>query len=214
MAGVQVDIVSDVVCPWCWLGKKRFEAGLKQSGVQAETTWRPFELDPLVPREGMDYRDYMRAKFGDGPGDGFKAMRDHLEASAPDYGIRFRFDELQRRPNTLNAHRLIRWAQGQDTGEAVVEALFRAYFDELRDIGDPEVLCEIGAEAGLEPDILQSLLATDKDTEVVQGEIAFFRNLGVSGVPTYIFEGRTGLAGAQEPSVIADHLRQARQGGS
>ena len=208
---VRIDIVSDVVCPWCWLGKKRLEAALEQSGETAEITWRPYELDPAVPEAGTAYRDYMRAKFGDGPDDRFTRMREHLEAAAPDAGINFRFSELTVRPSTLNAHRLIRWAQGQKKGDAVVEALFRAYFDELRDIGDLAVLSEIAGESGLDSRIVADLLATDRDKSEVRAEENYFRSLGVSGVPTFIFEGQYGVSGAQEPETLIGIIEKARK---
>ncbi len=208
---VRIDIVSDVVCPWCWLGKKRLEAALEQSGETAEITWRPYELDPAVPEAGTAYKDYMRAKFGDGPDDRFTKMREHLEAAAPDAGINFRFSELTVRPSTLNAHRLIRWAQGQKKGDAVVEALFRAYFDELRDIGDLAVLSEIAGESGLDSIIVADLLATDRDKSEVRAEENYFRGLGVSGVPTFIFEGQYGVSGAQEPETLIGIIEKARK---
>lgn len=208
---VRIDIVSDVVCPWCWLGKKRLEAALEQSGETAEITWRPYELDPAIPEAGTAYKDYMRAKFGDGPDDRFTQMREHLEAAAPDAGINFRFSELTVRPSTLNAHRLIRWAQGQKKGDAVVEALFRAYFDELRDIGDLAVLSEIAGESGLDSKIVADLLATDRDKSEVRAEENYFRSLGVSGVPTFIFEGQYGVSGAQEPEILIGIIEKARK---
>jgi len=208
---LRIDIVSDVVCPWCWLGKKRLEAALDQSGLEAEITWRPYELDPAVPDAGLPYKDYMKAKFGGGPDDRFTAMREHLEAAAPDAGITFRFDALTVRPNTLDAHRLIRWAQGQGRGDAVVEALFRAYFDELRDIGDAGVLADIGQSAGLDRAILDKMLASDRDRGAVREEEDYFRSLGVSGVPTFIFEGTHGVSGAQEPEVLADVMKKAQR---
>lgn len=208
---VRIDIVSDVVCPWCWLGKKRLETALEQSGEPAELIWRPYELDPAVPPEGLPYKDYMRAKFGDGPDDRFKTMRAHLEDAAPGAGITFRFGEQTMRPNTLNAHRLIRWAQGQKKGDAVVEALFRAYFDELRDIGDTAVLAEIAGENGLDSKIVTELLATDRDRDMVREEENYFRSLGVSGVPTFIFEGRHGVSGAQEPETLVKMIEKLRK---
>ncbi len=207
---VHIDIVSDVVCPWCWLGKKRLEAALDEAGGEAELIWRPYELDPTIPEAGVPYRDYMRAKFGDGPDDRFRVMREHLEPAARAAGIDFRFDELPTRPNTLNAHRLIRWAQGQGKGSQAEEALFRAFFAELRDIGDKAVLSEVAGEIGLDPKVVAELLQTDRDKIAVREEETHFRSLGVSGVPTFIFEGRYAVSGAQEPPTLVELIEKAR----
>jgi predicted DsbA family dithiol-disulfide isomerase len=193
MAKLDVDIVSDFVCPWCWLGWKQF----RKSGVAADVVFRPYLLDPLVPKEGRPYRDYMKAKFGEGD-ERFKAMREHLEAAGPSLGIHFKFSELTVRPNTLAAHRLMRWAQGQDLGIACAEALFKAYFEELRDIGDVDVLVAIAGEIGLDGDLVSELLESERDADAVNEEIDFFRRLGVSGVPTFIYNGEQALQGAQD----------------
>lgn len=207
---VRIDIVSDVVCPWCWLGKKRLEAAVHRAGGGAELIWRPYELDPTLPEDGVPYRGYMRAKFGDGPDDRFRVMREHLEEAAPAAGIEFRFDDIPMRPSTLNAHRLIRWAQGQGKGAVASEALFRAFFAELRDIGDKGVLAEIAGEIGLDAKIVADLLATDRDKIAVREEETYFRSLGVSGVPTFIFDGRFAVSGAQEPKTLVELIEKAR----
>lgn len=194
---VQVDIVSDIVCPWCWLGSSYFQDAIRQSKQAVEAVWRPYMLDPMVPENGVPYAEYMAAKFGGGAKDRFRSMRDHLEAAAPEAGITFRFGDIAMRPNTLNAHRLIRWASGQGLGNAASEALFKAYFDELRDVGDADVLTDIAAEIGLDADLVAELLNTDKDKQSVEEEIEFFRRLGVSGVPCFIYGGQFAVQGAQ-----------------
>jgi len=208
---VSVDIVSDLVCPWCWLGKRYWDEARKLTGdITVETTWRPFQLDPTLAREGRPYKDYMREKFSDADASGrWKAMRDHLEQAGPSVGIDFRFDGITRRPNTLNAHRLMRWAGGQGKSDTMAETLFAAFFNEARDIGDPTVLAELAGHAGLDATVTADLLATDRDDKSVWEEELFYRKLGVSGVPTYIFNGRFAVSGAQEPTVLADAIRQA-----
>lgn len=208
---VSVDIVADFVCPWCWLGKRNWDQAVVQTkGIKIETIWRPYQLDPTLPREGRPYREYMKSKFsGEEAAGRWKQMREFLEAAAPAAGIEFRFDDLQVRPNTLNAHRLMRWAAGQGLADAAGEAIFAAFFQECRDIGDPAVLTEIAVEVGLERDIIANLLAGDKDAKDVWEEEMFYRKLGVSGVPTYIFNGRFAVSGAQEPAVLADAIREA-----
>ncbi|WP_291843021.1 DsbA family oxidoreductase [Maricaulis sp.] len=208
---VTVDIVSDLVCPWCWLGKRHWDDARKlTSDIKVDTVWRPFQLDPTLPREGRPYKDYMREKFSGAEASGrWKAMRDHLEQAGPGAGIDFRFDDIAMRPNTLNAHRLMRWAGGQDKSDAMGEALFAAFFSEGRDIGDLAVLAELAGKAGLDAAVTADLLATDRDEKAVWEEELFYRKLGVSGVPTYIFNGRFAVSGAQEPAVLADAIRQA-----
>jgi len=208
---IQVDIVSDVVCPWCWLGAKYFLKAAKQSKHSVQLSWRPYMLDPTVAESGVPYRDYMKAKFGEGQSDRFKSMREHLEAAAPSVGINFRFDDIPMRPNTLNAHRLIRWAEGQGYGIQASEALFRAFFDDLLDVGDKAVLAKIAGEIGLDADLVAELLSGDQDKDAVREEIMFFRNLGVTGVPCFIYQGQFAVQGAQEPEA---HLRALEQAAS
>ena len=210
---VSVDIVADFVCPWCWLGKRNWDQAVAQTrGVKIETIWRPYQLDPTLPQEGRPYREYMKAKFaGEEASDRWRQMREYLETAALAAGIEFRFDDLQTRPNTLNAHRLLRWASGQGKADEAAEALFAAFFKHCRDIGDPAVLTEIAGEVGLETEIISKLLASDKDAKEVWEEEMFYRKLGVSGVPTYIFNGSFAVSGAQEPAVLADAIREASQ---
>ncbi len=211
---VQVDIVSDVVCPWCWLGYRLFDKARKQIKTPITLTWRPYMLDPSVPADGMDYKAYMKTKFGDGPSDKFKAMRDMLEEKGPQYGIDFQFSKISRRPNTLNAHRLIRWAQNnENTGTETAEALFDAFFTQGHDIGDVAVLANISEIVGLDPQITADLLATDKDANAVREEIMFFRNLGISGVPTFIYNGEFAVQGAQDPDAHIQAIQQAINSG-
>lgn len=207
---ISVDIVADLVCPWCWLGKRNWDAARALvPGVEVETLWRPYQLDPTLPHEGKPYQDYMRVKFAGTDQGRWKAMRDHLEQAAPAAGIEFRFDDIPRRPNTMNAHRLMRWSVGPGVTDIVAEALFKAYFQDCRDIGDTDVLVSIAEEAGMDGDLVRELLGTERDARSVWDEEVFFRQLGVSGVPTYIFNGRFAVSGAQGPEVLADAIRQA-----
>lgn len=207
---ISVDIVADLVCPWCWLGKRNWDAALAAvPEITVETVWRPYQLDPTLPREGKPYRDYMKAKFAGEDTQRWAQMRTYLEEAAPAAGIEFRFDEIPVRPNTLNAHRLMRWAGTQGKAGEMAEALFGAFFRDSRDIGDRDVLTALAGEAGLDTAIVGDLLATDRDEKAVWEEEVFFRKLGVSGVPTYIFNGRFAVSGAQEAGVLADAIRQA-----
>lgn len=212
---ISVDIVSDIVCPWCWLGKVYFDEAVRKSGRKIDVVYRPYMLDADVPAEGADYKTYMAKKFGGGAdtgsGDKFKAMRDMLEKAAPDAGINFKFSELTVRPNTLRAHRLIKWAQGQSLGGAAKTALFKAYFDELRDIGNIDILSAIAGEIGMDADLVRALLGTDKDETEIREEILFYRNLGVPGVPTFIYNGQFAVQGAQP---VANHVQAIKQAAS
>jgi len=133
---IEVDMVSDFVCPWCWLGYKYFLEAAGKTKPRPNLSFRPYMLDDTIPEEGADYKTYMKNKFGGKPDSRWKAMRDHLEAAGPAAGINFDFNAVKRRPNTLNAHRLMRWAQGQDLGPECAEKLFRAFMENGEDIGD------------------------------------------------------------------------------
>ena len=209
---VSVDIVADLVCPWCWLGKRNWDAARKLvPDIPVETVWRPYQLDPDLPRAGRPYRDYMKAKFSGENTERWTQMRTYLEQAAPAAGIEFCFDAIPVRPNTLNAHRILRWAAGQGVVDKAAEGLFRAFFADGQDIGDPQVLSQIAGAAGLDPELTAELLTSDQDEASIREEEAFFRKLGVTGVPTYIFNGRFAVSGAQEPQILADAIRQAAQ---
>jgi len=206
---IQVDIVSDIVCPWCWLGVRYFQKAAKQSKYDVNLTWRPYMLDPAVPEEGTPYSAYMKQKFGNGPRNRFKAMRESLEAQGPTLGIDFKFDDIPMRPNTLNAHRLLKWAQGQDLGDAASDALFRTFFTDLKDVGDHAILKEIAEEIGLDAELVEELLMKEDDKNTVREEIMYFRNLGVNGVPCFIYNGQFAVQGAQPAEAHLKALEQA-----
>lgn len=206
---IEVDMVSDFVCPWCWLGFKQFLQAANKTKPRPNLSFRPYMLDSAVPAEGVDYREYMKTKFGDKPDSRWKAMREHLEAAGPAVGINFDFKAITRRPNTLNAHRLMKWAQGQDLGAAFAEKIFPAYMENGEDIGDIDVLCRIASEIGMDGELVRELLLGDQDKIDVQNEILFFRGLGVSGVPTFIYGGQLTVQGAQEPDTHRKVLAEA-----
>jgi len=207
---VSVDIVADLVCPWCWLGKRNWDAARKLvPEIPVETVWRPYQLDPDLPRAGRPYGEYMKAKFSGENTERWAQMRAHLEQAAPAAGIEFRFDAIPVRPNTLNAHRVLRWAAGQGVENEAAEGLFRAFFADSRDIDDTQTPSQIAGAAGLDDELIAGLLSSDQDEKAIREEEAFCRKLGVTGVPTYIFNGRFAVSGAQEPKILADAIRQA-----
>jgi predicted DsbA family dithiol-disulfide isomerase len=201
---VFVDIVSDFVCPWCWLGIRYFEAARTNFKGEIVLTWRPYMLDPSVPAKGLPYKAYMKSKFGDRPDSRWRAMREHLESAGPEAGIDFRFSDIPMRPNTLGAHRLMRWAGGQNKAAAVAENLFQTFFTAHKDIGDPDVLAELAGAAGLDKALVRDLLEGGQDAHAVKQEIAEFRRLGISGVPTFIYNGQFAIQGAQP---VETHLK-------
>jgi predicted DsbA family dithiol-disulfide isomerase len=203
-----IDVVSDVVCPWCYLGEKRLEVALSEEIGPVVVRWRPYQLDPAIPEGGLDRREYMERKFG--RGGRLKEVHDHLVRLGAEVGLPFAFDRIARAPNTLDAHRLIRWASSVDAQGAVVDRLFRAYFVEGRDIGDRAVLTDIAAENGLDAGLVARLFEEGADVEAVRGEIAEAQAIGVTGVPFFVFAGRLGVPGAQEASVLRQAMSQAR----
>jgi predicted DsbA family dithiol-disulfide isomerase len=201
-----IDVVSDVVCPWCFIGKRRLERAIALADVPAVIRWRPFQLDATIPSGGKSRRDYLEQKFGSPERIG--KMHEHIAKLGAELGIPFAFDRIEISPNTLDAHRLIRWAGEQNAQEAVVEALFRAYFIEGRNIGEREVLADLAASAGMDRRIVLDRLASDDDRADVQADIVGAQRIGVTGVPTFILANRYGLVGAQPPEELARALRQ------
>jgi len=204
-----IDIVSDAVCPWCYLGEKRLDAALADEPGPFVVRWRPYQLDPTIPAGGLDRAEYMAKKFG--RSGRLQSVHDNLTRLGAEVGIPFVFDQIKRSPNTLDAHRLIRWASSAGVQGEVVDRLFKAYFVEGRDIGDRAALVEIAGECGLDAKLVEKLLAEDADVELVRQEIEQAQAMGVSGVPFFIFAGRIGVPGAQEPSVLRQAMAQARQ---
>lgn len=206
-----IEMVSDLVCPWCWVGLRRLQGAIELvPELEVDIRFRPFELDPTIPAGGTDYKAYMKAKFGsDQSRDRANSMRDALIQYGKDEGIPFAFDQITRRPNSFNAHRLVRWAQGQDLGLEMKEALFEAYFAKGQDIGDHETLVTLGAKVGLDSNIISSLLASDADVEATRTEANLFRQMGVSGVPTFIAHRQMAVQGAESSEKIARFLKTA-----
>jgi predicted DsbA family dithiol-disulfide isomerase len=196
---LHIDFIADVVCPWCFIGWRRLEAALAlRPDVEAEVLWRPYQLDPSIPEEGVDRHAYMAAKFGSDP-DRRAAMLEALNASAAEVGLELKLADIPISPNTNAAHRLIRWAQGAGVQRQVLEAVMAAYFIELKDIGDPVVLADIAASNGMERTTILQLLAEDVDKEAVGREHMMAVQAGVTGVPFMVFGGKVAAVGAEAP---------------
>lgn len=205
---ITVDVVSDVVCPWCFIGQKRLDKAIAASGIDVHVNWRPFQLDPTIPPAGKDRRDYMLEKFGSE--ERIREIHARIEPLGVAEGIDFDFDAIKVAPNTLDAHRVIRWAgaAGEDVQNRLVRKLFQLNFEEGKNLGDPSVLTEAAREAGMDAAIVETLLPTDADVEAVRGEIATASRMGVTGVPCFLLEGKYAVMGAQDADTLADAIRQ------
>ena len=205
---MQIDVVSDTVCPWCFIGKRRLTRAIAmRPDMQFDVHWRPYRLDPTIPPEGVDRRAYLKAKFGDSPRSA--QMGDVIRSEGAGEGIDFHFDRIERSPNTLDSHRLIRWAGSAGVQDAMVERLFDAYFIHGRNIGDRTVLTELAADAGMDSGLVAELLETDSDREIVEKEDLLAHEMGISGVPTFIFQNRYMISGAREPEVLVKVIDKA-----
>lgn len=197
---VKLDIISDPICPWCYIGKTLLDRALEAEPEHPfEIEWHPFQLNPDMPLEGMDRRAYLEGKFG-GKAQAVKVYG-QIDEHARSVGLELDLGAIQRTPNTLNTHRLIHWAGIEQRQSMVVSALFRAYFKEGRDIGDSEVLADIADTCGMDAALVQRLLATDEDLEGIREKDASFRKMGVNSVPTFIVAGQHAVPGAQPVEV-------------
>jgi predicted DsbA family dithiol-disulfide isomerase len=192
--GFRIDIYSDVICPWCYVGKRRLERALTVAGIEARVTWRPFQLNPTMPLDGMDRKVYLAAKFGSL--ETFGRMEEQLVAVGVGEGIPFAFDKIKRTPNTFLAHRLIWYAERQGRQDETVESLFHAYFIEGQDIGHVTTLVQVAGEAGIEPAEAESFLASDTGMADVKAEEATSHRMGIRAVPHFVLEGRYAISGA------------------
>ncbi len=207
MPTLEIDVVSDVVCPWCYLGKRKLDAAMKQvAPFEYDVRWRPFQLDPTIPPEGIARVDYMSRKFGP---EKIAAIHARLEEAGKEDGIAFAFDKITRSPNTLDAHRLIRWAQGSGKQSEIVERLFSNYFVEGQDIGDRQVLIDIARDVGLDVDLITRLFVEGVDIVPVREEISTAARMGISGVPFFIFGGKYAVSGAQPVDALVGVIWKA-----
>ncbi|GEO83321.1 MULTISPECIES: DsbA family oxidoreductase [Alphaproteobacteria] len=209
MERITIDIVSDVVCPWCYLGKARLDLAIAevQDEIGVDVNWRPYQLNPDYPPEGVDHQKALAEKLGGK--EKMDSAHEQLRAFGAEVGIAFDFAAIKIGPNTLDAHRLIYWAgvEDRDIQGRVVSALFKANFEEGRNVGDPAVLIDIAEKAGLDPALIDALLTGDADKAEVLAEIDAARQMGVTGVPFLIFDQQYAVSGAQTPEVIVGALR-------
>ena len=209
MERVTIDLVSDVVCPWCYLGKARLELAIAevQDEVGVDVNWRPYQLNPDIPPEGVDQKAYLEEKLG-----GAEAVargHDMLTKLGSEVGIDYDFAAITIGPNTLDAHRLLHWAlmEGREVQDRVATALFKSYFEQGLNVGDHAVLAEIAENCGMDRKLAENLLASDADKAAILGEIEAAQKMGVTGVPFFIIDGQYAISGAQTPDVLASALR-------
>ena len=211
--GIALDILSDPICPWCYIGKAKLDAALRERPVPGlEMQWRTFQLNPDMPEGGMSRTEYLERKFG-GP-EGARSVYGRIEQAVREAGLPLDFSKIERTPNTLDAHRLIRWARAPGKQDAVVDALFAAYFVEGVDIGNRDALIAIGAAQGMDADLLRRLYAEDADRALLQNEDALAREMGVTGVPCYVIDETYALVGAQDTAVWRQVLGKIAKGES
>ena len=204
---ITIDVVSDVVCPWCFVGKHRLEKALAMLPERTFAVfWRPFQLDPTIPKEGMPRQAYLERKFGrERLADLHKPLIEIGKAE----GIPFAFDKITRSPNTLDAHRLLRWAHEAGKQNEMAGRLFALYFSEGADIGNRDVLTKAAADVGLDATLVAQLLGTEADLDPVIAEINAAQTMGIGGVPTFILAGRFALSGAHPAETIRKAIEQA-----
>lgn len=208
---MQIDVVIDVVCPWCFVGKRQLDRALEmRPGVVTSVRYLPYQLSAETPAEGVDRNEYYEKKFGNSPQ--FQAARQHLRTLGEALGIQFDFESECRIANTLDAHRLLRWGYGAGVQPQLADALMKAYFEDCEFLGDRELLASIAGRVGMNENLVRELLATDRDKAETQNDIMQVQRMGVSGVPLYILDQRVGLSGAQGEATIADAIDRVSAG--
>src|SRR4051812_4209827 len=207
---LKIDIVSDVVCPWCYIGKRRIEDALALvPDVPVEIHWRPFFLNPWVPREGISRDEYLTTKFGSV--EAYKGIAGRVVAAANEEGLSYRPDLVRRQPNTVDCHRLIHWAERDPSGDksaAMKQRLMELYFRDGGDLTDIDVLVQAASDVGMASNRVRQRLATDADVELIPAEAKDAPDKGISGVPTFLFAQKCAASGAQPAEQLARAIRQ------
>jgi predicted DsbA family dithiol-disulfide isomerase len=208
VAPLTIDVVSDVVCPWCFIGKRRLEKALAlKPDIPVEVRWHPYFLNPWVPREGISREEYLVTKFGSV--ERYKGIAQRVAAAAAAEGLTYNVDSIARQPNTLDAHRLILWAGNTDDPARMKQRLMELYFTEGADLSDPEVLVKAAIDCGMDGDAVRKLLASDTDVERVTQAAEQAKEAGIDGVPCFILGGAFAVSGAQAPEYLADAIERA-----
>ena len=208
---VRIDVVSDVVCPWCFIGKRRLEKALAlKPDVPVEVHWHPYFLNDWVPPEGMSREDYLTTKFGSS--ERYSGIAQRVSAAAAEEGLTYAADKMKRQPNTTDCHRLIKWADGIGRAAEMKQKLMDLYFTEGADLTNRAVLLQAATDVGLDADDVREALASDTDIDEVAREAQGAKEAGIEGVPCFIFAGRYAVSGAQAPEYLAEMIeRVARE---
>ena len=203
-----IDVVSDIVCPWCFIGKRRLEKALAlRPDIAAEVRWRPYFLNDWIPREGIDRKTYLETKFGSV--ERYAAIAERVAAAARSEGLDYALDKIARQPNTLDCHRLILWARNTADAGRMKQRLMELYFSEGADLTDADVLVGAAVDCGMDGDLVRNLLASDADVERIEREAQAAKEAGVDGVPCFIFGNVLAVSGAQDPAYLADAMGRA-----
>lgn len=204
---VRIDVVSDVVCPWCFIGKRRLEKALAlASDVPVEVHWRPYFLNEWIPPEGMSREQYLTTKFGSP--ERYTDIAQRVRAAAADEGLVYAVDRINRQPNTRDAHRLIRWADGIGKASEMKQRLMDLYFTEGADLSNRAVLVQAAADVGLDPENVRGALDSDQDIAEIDREVEAAKEAGIQGVPCFILDGKYAISGAQAPEALAQAIEQ------
>ncbi|MGA9196219.1 MAG: DsbA family oxidoreductase [Pseudolabrys sp.] len=204
---VRIDVISDVVCPWCFIGKRRLEKALALNpDIPVDVHWRPYFLNDWIPREGISRAQYLTTKFGSV--DRYKGIAQRVSAAAAADGLTYAMDKISRQPNTLDAHRLIRWAGGIGKAAEMKQRLMDLYFTEGADLTNHAVLVQAAADVGLDPEDVRAALESDQDVADVEREAASAKEAGIEGVPCFILDGKFAISGAQAPEYLAEAIER------
>jgi len=207
---VRIDVVSDIVCPWCFIGKHRLEKAIALNpDIPVEVRWRPYFLNDWIPREGISREQYLTTKFGSP--ERYKGIAQRVSAAAAAEGLTYAMDKISRQPNTLDAHRLIRWADEIGKAAEMKQRLMDLYFTEGADLTNHAVLAQAAADIGLDAEATRKALASDKDVAEIEREALSAKEAGIDGVPCFIFGGKFAISGAQEPDYLAEAIERMAQ---
>jgi predicted DsbA family dithiol-disulfide isomerase len=206
-ATVHIDVVSDVVCPWCYIGKRRLEGAISlTSDVKVEVNWRPYFLNPWIPREGIDRQTYLETKFGSP--ERYAVIAERIVAAAAMEGLVYSPDKIGRQPNTLDCHRLILWSRSATDPARMKQRLMELYFAEGADLSDSKVLIQAAVDVGMDGDLVRRLLASDAEVDRIEGEANAAKEAGIDGVPCFVFGGSVIVTGAQSPEYLASAIER------
>jgi predicted DsbA family dithiol-disulfide isomerase len=209
---VRIDVVSDVVCPWCFIGKHRLEKALAlRPGVAVEVHWRPYFLNDWIPREGISREQYLTTKFGSP--ERYKGIAQRVTAAAAEEGLVYAAEKVKRQPNTLDCHRLIRWAEVEGKAGEMKQKLMDLYFTQGADLTDRDTLVQAAASIGLDANTVREGLASDQDVAAIEQEAQSAKAAGIEGVPCFIFGGKFAVSGAQSPEYLAGAIDRMTQAG-